>query len=120
MKRLIREQKANLGGYLFDGTILFLWQKLHNDITEFMTKDREENPIQITVKFVKLISMLNGESIQVLNLILRNSLAALDLQLVGRNFFDAIAKVISGFSIETTALTAKDTNRNIVQFYTSD
>lgn len=94
MDKLIREQKNNLGGYLFDGTILFLCKKLPDDVTEFMTKDRDGNPIQTTVKFVKLISMLNGESIQILNLILRRSMAALDLQLVGRNFFDAIAKVI--------------------------
>ncbi|XP_037027554.1 protein aubergine-like isoform X2 [Bradysia coprophila] len=93
MNKLIKEQKAHLGGYLFDGTILFLSKKLHNDVTEFMSKDRDDNPIQIKAKFVKLISMLNGESIQILNLILRRSMAALKLQLVGRNFFDALAKI---------------------------
>ncbi|KAG4079046.1 hypothetical protein HA402_001701 [Bradysia odoriphaga] len=93
MNKLIREQKANLGAFLFDGTVLFLGKKLHNDVTEYMSKDRDDNPIQIKVKFVKLISMLNGESIQILNLILRRSMAALQLQLVGRNFFDALAKI---------------------------
>lgn len=91
--RLIFEQKPIFGGYLFDGTMLFLTVKLPNDITEFMSKDRDENRIQTTVKFVGLLSMSTAASVQILNLILRRSMEALKLQLVGRNFFDAIAKV---------------------------
>lgn len=91
--RLIYEQKPTLGGYLFDGTMLFLSIKLPNDVTQFMAKDREGNPIQTTVKFVNLVSMATAASVQILNLILRRSMEALKLQLVGRNFFDAVAKV---------------------------
>lgn len=91
--RLIYEQKPTLGGYLFDGTMLFLSVKLPKDVTEFMSKDREDNPIQTTVKFTGPIDMTTAVSVQILNLILRRSMEALKLQLVGRNFFDAVAKV---------------------------
>ncbi len=95
-KRLIADQKKHLGGYLFDGTMLFLSIKLRDDVTQFMTRDRnDDSPIQITVKFVGLLSMTSAASIQILNLILRRSMSALDLKLVGRNFFDAVAKVFN-------------------------
>ncbi|XP_037029496.1 protein aubergine-like [Bradysia coprophila] len=91
--RLIYEQKPTLGGYLFDGTMLFLSVKLPNEVTEFMSKNREGEPIQTTVKYINPIDMTAAVSVQILNLILRRSMEALKLQLVGRNFFDAVAKV---------------------------
>ncbi|KAJ6638517.1 Protein aubergine, partial [Pseudolycoriella hygida] len=91
--RLIFEQKATLGGYLFDGTMLFLTVKLRDEVTQFMSKDKEENPIQTTIKFVGLVSMMTASSVQILNLILRRSMGKLNLQMVGRNFFDSAAKI---------------------------
>lgn len=91
--RMIFEQKAKLGGYLFDGTMLFVTQKLDSDLVEFMSKDREGNPIQTLLKFVGQVAMTTASSLQVLNLILRRSMEGLKLQLIGRNFFDAAAKV---------------------------
>lgn len=91
--RLLYEQKAILGGYLFDGTVLFSTRKLPDEITQFMSKDREDNPIQTTVKFVGTVSMSTAASLQVLNLILRRAMDGLQLQLVGRNLFDAAAAI---------------------------
>lgn len=91
--RLIFEQKATLGGYLFDGTVLFCAKRLPNDMIQIMSKDRDDNPIQITIKFVALVSMNTSASLQVLNLILRRAMGGLHLQLVGRNLFDALAKI---------------------------
>jgi aubergine-like protein len=91
--RLIFEQKPTLGGYLFDGTMLFLSVKLPNEVTEFMSKDRDGNAIQTTIKYINPIDMTTAVSVQILNLILRRSMETLKLQLVGRNFFDAVAKV---------------------------
>lgn len=91
--RLMFEQKATLGGYLFDGTVMFCAKRLPNDVNEIMCKDRDENPIQITIRFVGLVSMNTAASLQVLNLILRRAMGGLHLQLVGRNLFDALAKV---------------------------
>ncbi|XP_037033212.1 protein aubergine-like isoform X2 [Bradysia coprophila] len=91
--RLIFEQKAVLGGYLFDGTLLFLSVKLPEETTQFMSSDRDGHLIQTTVKFTNRVDMTTAISVQILNLILRRSMEALKLQLVGRNFFDAIAKI---------------------------
>lgn len=100
--RFIYEQKATLGGYLFDGTMLFLSIKLPNQTTQFVANDREGNPFETTVRFVGLVSMETAASVQILNLILRRSMESLKLQLVGRNFFDAIAKVNFVFILWST------------------
>lgn len=93
-KRLMYEQKPLLGGYLFDSkNTVYLTQKLKDNPTEVNTKDREENPIQIGFKWVGIIEMNTRESLQVLNIILRRSMEGLKLQLIGRNFFDAAARV---------------------------
>ncbi|KAG4066173.1 hypothetical protein HA402_014473 [Bradysia odoriphaga] len=91
--RVIFEQKSVLGGYLFDGTLLFLSVKLPQEITQFMSSDRDGHLIQATVKYTNRVDMNTAISVQILNLILRRSMEALKLQLVGRNFFDAIAKI---------------------------
>lgn len=93
-KRLMFEQKPLLGGYLYDSNnMLFLSQKLPNDVQEVTGKDREGNEIQITFKWVKVVEMATRESLQVMNIIVRRSMDGLKLQLVGRNLFDAKASV---------------------------
>lgn len=91
--KLIAEQEKHLGTYVFDGTMLFLLIHLPKEVTEFMSKDREGNPIQTTVKFTNVLSMTSGASLQILNLIFRRSMNALNLTLAGRNYFDSVAKV---------------------------
>lgn len=93
-KRLIYEQKAQLGGYIYDTqSTIYLTKKLTNDTTVFAGRDRDENEFEIQCRFVGQIQMTTKESLQVLNLILRRSIEGLKLQLVGRNFFDAAAKI---------------------------
>lgn len=91
-RRFIAEQKERFGGYLFDGTMIFNTKRL--DSFEYVTKDREDQPYKISIKFVGEISMTSSASLQVLNLILRRAMEGLKLQQVGRNLFDAAAKVI--------------------------
>ncbi|XP_037037430.1 protein aubergine-like [Bradysia coprophila] len=91
--RLIFEQKSLLGGYLFDGTSLFLSVKLPHQVTQFTSSDRDGKSIRTTVEFTRPIDMTTTVSAQILNLILRRSMAVLHLQLIGRNFFDAMAKI---------------------------
>lgn len=93
-KRLMHEQKPLLGGFLYDSNnMLFLSQKLPKDVHEVTTKHRDGNEIQITLKWVKVVEMPTRESLQVLNIIVRRAMDGLKLQLVGRNLFDAKAKV---------------------------
>lgn len=91
-KKLLHEQKARLGGFLFDGTCLFITHRL--DSFEYVSKDRDESPIKICVRFVGELSMTSAASLQVLNLILRKAMEGLKLQLIGRNMFDPVAKVL--------------------------
>lgn len=100
-RRLIHDLKPNFDGFLFDGTVLYLTKVLPNEVNQFMMKDREENPIQVTIKFVGTVSMNTSMSLQVLNIILRRSMEGLKLQLVGRNLFDAVAKIdIRNFNLQ--------------------
>ena len=93
-KALIREQKALLGVYIFDGTVLFMTFKLPNEHTQFQGKRKDGSIVCINVKYVGTLNMQDSTAIQVLNLIIRRAMEGLQLQLVGRNLFDAKAKVI--------------------------
>uniref|UniRef100_A0A0K8TM02 Piwib n=1 Tax=Tabanus bromius TaxID=304241 RepID=A0A0K8TM02_TABBR len=92
-KGMLSEHKALIGGYLFDGAMLFATQKLPDEVTEINMTSRSGEPQQITIKFTGIVSMSESRSLQVLNLILRKAMEGLKLQLVGRNFFDAVSKI---------------------------
>lgn len=66
-----------------------------NSQKELLTKNREGETIQIKIKHVGIVDVSDAQQIQVLNLILRRAMEGLQLQLVGRNFFDPVAKVSS-------------------------
>lgn len=72
-KKLLNEQKAKFGGFLFDGTCLFITNKI--DSFEYVSKDRDDSPIKINVRYVSDVSMTSGTSLQILNLILRKAMA---------------------------------------------
>lgn len=87
------------GGKIFDGTTLYTTTRLGEDlmILNGIRKQRNSNdpvlPVTIKIKFVKEISSFQEMGIfQVLNTVLRQALRGLDLQLVGRNYFDAKAR----------------------------
>lgn len=92
-KFLIKEHKMILGGYLFDGSMLFTAMRLQQDKTQLTSTTKNGDVVHITIKFTYVISMLDGHAIQIFNLIMRRAFEGLKLQLVGRNFFDAQAKV---------------------------
>lgn len=95
-KALIAQQRPNFGcGYLFDGTLLYLPKKLETvgDKIVFQSKSRENDDYVVELKFTLEVSMQTSMAMQILNLILRKATAGLKLQLVGRNYFDAAAKV---------------------------
>lgn len=49
--------------------------------------------VRITIKLVGDVAVGDYHRLQVFNIILRKCMNTLRLQLVGRNFFDAVAKV---------------------------
>lgn len=91
---LLQRQRAILGSFLYDrGSAIYTVRQLQNEETEIVTRDREEREILIKIKRVGVISPLESRSIQVQNIIMKKALRALNLQLVGRDHFDAAARV---------------------------
>lgn len=93
-KRLLRQATANvLGGYLFDGTVLFTPNRLNPDPMELFVENDTGERFRITIRLVGEVARSDSQRLQVFNIILRKCLSYLNLQLVGRNYFDAAAKV---------------------------
>ncbi|XP_011202861.2 protein piwi [Bactrocera dorsalis] len=90
---MLSEHRATLGGYLYDGTKLFTSCKLSEEKTVIRAKSKFGDSYTIVIKYVGVISMTEWQSLQILNLILRRAMEGLKLQLVGRNFYDALAKI---------------------------
>lgn len=94
-QRLIREQRELFNGYLFDGTRIFTTTRLEmpTGSLEISSRTREDQEVLMVIKFTGELSMRDAGSLQVLNLIVRRAMQGLDLQLVGRNYYDAAASV---------------------------
>ncbi|KDR24113.1 Protein piwi, partial [Zootermopsis nevadensis] len=94
-KGLLRNHKPVLGGYIFDGTMMFTSHRLNPDPMElFSTRESDKTPIRITVRLVGDLTEGDYHYIQFFNILMRKALGYLQLQLVGRNFFDALAKIV--------------------------
>lgn len=94
-KYLIFQQKSVLGGYIYDGaSALYLSKKLDTNPFEYSERTKEGDVIKIVIKTTEnIIRMCDGMGTQVLNLILRRSMGGLKLQLVKRDYYDALNKV---------------------------
>lgn len=94
--RLIATQRPMLGGYLFDGTQLFITRSLDSETVTKVIPLREgeqENSYTVTIRLTRMVAMSETQSLQVLNLILRRAMDGLHLETVGRNKFDPDAAV---------------------------
>ncbi|KAF0765863.1 piwi-like protein Siwi, partial [Aphis craccivora] len=91
---LLSAHKEFLGAYIFDGTMMFSRKKLESDTTELTSKRNTDDQIVIiTLKLTSVIEKGDYASIQVFNILLRKCLANLNLTQVGRNYYDAVAKI---------------------------
>lgn len=90
-KFLVRDiltEKGNIG-YIFDGSLLFTVNKITDEpVFERISKGKQGDEYLVIFKFTKNVSTEDSASVQVLNIILRRAMDGLELQLVGRNFFD--------------------------------
>ncbi|XP_029717566.1 protein aubergine-like [Aedes albopictus] len=102
LKSLVYGLKATIGGYIFDGTQLFTRHKLRSDEVEISTKDTTTNQQYIIkLRRVGVIDGTNETALMIFNLINRKAMGGLNLQLIGRNFFDPAAKLtVSQYGIE--------------------
>ncbi|SPP81698.1 protein aubergine [Drosophila guanche] len=85
------EHRNILGGYIFDGTVLFCAVQFKTK--EFVKKNHAGENITIKIKHVGSVEAADNQQFQVLNLILRRAMEGLKLQLVSRNYFDPMAKI---------------------------
>lgn len=96
MFRMKQNQTLPLGGYLFDGSSLFLTHKLDNQDKPIVVtvQSNDGQPIQITIKLVGIVSKHETQFLQILNIIMKHAMNALKLEKVGsRDYFDPAAKV---------------------------
>lgn len=102
MSSIIYTLKGTIGGYLFDGTQLFTRHKIRSDEVEITTKDTTTGTDYIVkLRKVGVIDGTNEMSFVIYNLINRKAMGGLKLQLIGRNYFDPVAKIeISQFGLE--------------------
>ena len=67
----------------------------------FSTRASDEQTVRITVRLVGDLAIGDYHYIQFFNILMRKALTRLQLQLVGRNFFDARAKIsVSDYKLE--------------------
>lgn len=90
---LIAKHKDRIGGFLFDGTQLFVTKELPHDLLKLKSTTRENQEYEITLRFTRIVTTNEPEYLQILNLILRRATQGLNLKLINRNFYDPVAKV---------------------------
>ncbi|KAL5239162.1 hypothetical protein ACI65C_006572 [Semiaphis heraclei] len=91
---LLSQHRERLGGYLFDGTMLFSGSRFDPPNFELASTRRSDDQIVIIkVKFTNVIETGDYANVQVFNLLLRNCLRHLKLTMVGKNFYDPDAKI---------------------------
>ncbi|XP_025413439.1 piwi-like protein Siwi isoform X2 [Sipha flava] len=91
---LLSNHKDFLGAYLFEGTMLFSSKKYKSDKFELTSKRNSDGQIFIiTVTYTSVLEPGDYAYLQVFNLLLRNCLRHLELKLIGRNYYDPVAKI---------------------------
>lgn len=94
---LLRAHRQLLKGYLFDGTVLYTAERLttpQNPVVTLTSEDpRAGRVYTLTIRHVNQVDVGDYAYVQVYNLLLRSCINALDLKLVGRDYYDAVAKI---------------------------
>jgi hypothetical protein len=95
---MTRQLQPQLGQFLFDGTLLYTMRNLgRDDLTYTVTKQGASTPTKIIMKLVGEVNPCETRYAVVLNIILRRCMEHLQLQQVGRDYFDASPQVSAFF-----------------------
>ncbi|KAL3288101.1 hypothetical protein HHI36_002551 [Cryptolaemus montrouzieri] len=86
------KQENDIGGFLFDGTVLYTPLILNPDPMERFA-DKDDVKVRITVKRVGELSWGDYHYLQVFNILIRKCLRLMELQLVGREYYDCNAQI---------------------------
>lgn len=96
-QNLLRVHREILGGYLFDGTVLYTINPItsvQNPVLTLTSHSRDQTQIYtLTIKGAGEVDYGDFAYVQVFNLLLRSCISSLDLSLVGRDYYDVKAKV---------------------------
>lgn len=71
---------------------------------KLMSKKRDETPVELTIRHVRVLEYGDAQYTQLFNILIRQTLRALDLKLLGRNYFDPAAKVMHFFSVKSVGI----------------
>jgi len=93
-KKLLRMHEKRLGQYVFDGQTLFLLTELTDD-TKVLMSTHEETKVEykLSIRFSREMTTSEPLSFQFYNIILRKCQQGLDLELLGRYYYDSKAKI---------------------------
>ncbi|KAJ8670821.1 hypothetical protein QAD02_002080, partial [Eretmocerus hayati] len=92
-KALLRTHKDDLGAYLFDGTVLYTIARLPQPLELNSIRQEDKQPMNIKIRLVGDLAQGDYHYVQFFNILMRRCLEHLNLQLVGRNYFDAASRV---------------------------
>ncbi|XP_035789141.1 protein aubergine-like [Anopheles albimanus] len=94
MYALVKSQGPVLGPYIFEGTMLFLYNKLRSDVLELQIRDpRTENLYKMKIRHVGTVDMQSTMGLMILNLMQRQAMNSLQLLVMNRHHFDPKAKI---------------------------
>ncbi|XP_043785824.1 piwi-like protein Siwi isoform X1 [Apis laboriosa] len=100
-KGLLKLHKEALGAYVFDGTVMYSSRRLQDKMEIWSRRTSDDATIRITIRLVGEMERVDQRYLQFFNIIMRKCLALLNLQLVGRDYFDAHSKVeVRDFRLE--------------------
>ncbi|XP_011300056.1 protein aubergine [Fopius arisanus] len=95
-KGLLRQHRQALGSYIFDGTVLYTTNRLTAPDQNMVVHSQRLSDnciIEITIRLVGDMTKGDPHYLQFYNILTRKCLESLNLQLVGRNYFDPQDKV---------------------------
>ena len=104
-KSIMRGLQGRLGRFIFDGSILFSATPLtanKKDLLVLQTvRNNDNTPVEVTLREVGEVLPTEHHYLQFFNIVLRQCLEKLKLQLLGRNYYDPqAAKILKDFKLE--------------------
>ncbi|XP_011881822.1 PREDICTED: protein aubergine isoform X2 [Vollenhovia emeryi] len=92
-KGMLRLHKEKVGAYIFDGTLLYSACRLPDRMELMSTRQSDNVSVKIIICLVGSMSADDAYYNVVFNIIMRKCLEYLNLQLVGRQYYDAKSSV---------------------------
>merc|ERR1711970_991164 len=96
-KGLLYVHKASLPKFIFDGTILFTTTRLSPDdkpIVLTSKRDRDDTMVEIIIKLVAEVQPTDYHYMQFFNIVPRQAMEKMQLELIRRNYYDPKAAVL--------------------------